>query len=273
MKSNMKKVLITGADGYIGKNLINELKKNNQFEIITFSHKEKDIFDEYESTFKSFGSPDICIHLAWQDGFNHNAQSHINNLSKHFHFLKNLVNEGLKQLIVIGSMHEIGYYEGKVDENTPCNPLSYYGIAKNSLRQALQVLCNDHNEITFQWLRCFYIYGDFANGSSIFHKIYKMEQEGKKTFPFTSGINKYDFIDMNDLVKQIVAVASQTKIKGIINCCSGEAVSLKNKVNKFLLENNFSIKPEYGVFPNRPYDSPEIWGDKTKINIILNYEK
>ena len=31
----------------------------------------------------------------------------------------------------MGSMHEIGYWEGAIDENTPCNPMSMYGIAKD----------------------------------------------------------------------------------------------------------------------------------------------
>ena len=33
-------------------------------------------------------------------------------------------------------------------------------------------------------------------------------------------------------------------------------------------ENNFNIKLEYGKFPDRPYDSPGVWGDNTKIELI-----
>ena len=35
-------------------------------------------------------------------------------------------------------------------------------------------------------------------------------------------------------------------------------------------ENNLDIKLEYGAFPDRPYDSPGVWGDATKIQKILN---
>ena len=42
---------------------------------------------------------------------------------------------GLPSVSVMGSMHEIGRWEGAVDENTPANPLSNYGVAKNALRQ------------------------------------------------------------------------------------------------------------------------------------------
>ena len=37
----------------------------------------------------------------------------------------------------MGTMHEIGYWEGAIDENTPCNPLSMYGIAKDALRRCM----------------------------------------------------------------------------------------------------------------------------------------
>lgn len=68
--------------------------------------------------------------MAWQDGFAHNAPSHMLNLSKHYEFITNLVEGGCRQIAVMGSMHEVGYWEGKIDEGTPCNPLSMYGIAK-----------------------------------------------------------------------------------------------------------------------------------------------
>ena len=62
----------------------------------------------------------------------------------------------------------------------------------------------------------------------------------------------------------------QTKITGIINCCSGNPVSLKEKVELFLKENNLKIKLEYGVYPDREYDSPAIWGNNDIISKIIN---
>lgn len=59
--------------------------------------------------------------------------------------------------------------------------------------------CNLH------WLRAYYITGDEAHGSSIFAKIAQAELDGKTTFPFTSGQNKYDFIDLDELATMIVA--------------------------------------------------------------------
>ncbi len=146
--------------------------------------------------------------------------------------------------------------------------LHLYGIAKNSLRQSLELLAKD-DEIVLQWLRGYYIIGDDLKSNSIFSKITKAEMEGKAKFPFTTGKNKYDFISIEGLAEQIVAASTQTEIKGIINCCSGNPISLAQRVEEFIKENNFKIKLEYGVFPDRKYDSPAVWGDNTKIQNIL----
>ena len=51
-------------------------------------------------------------------------------LSSHVTFLNNMAAGGLSDLTVMGTMHEVGYWEGAIEDDTPCNPLSQYGIAK-----------------------------------------------------------------------------------------------------------------------------------------------
>ena len=110
---------------------------------------------------------------------------------------------------------------------------------------------------------------DAVHGSSIIAKITQAEQDGKKTFPFTSGSNLYDFIDVDELANMIVAASVQEEINGIINVCTGKPMSLADRVEQFLRDKNYKIKLDYGAFPDRPYDSPGTWGDPTKINRIL----
>jgi len=185
-------------------------------------------------------------------------------------FLKKIYEFGIRNINVIGTMHEIGYWEGEVDNDTTTNPISFYGIAKNSLRQSLKILEDSDKELFIKWLRVFYIQGDDRNNNSIFSKILQKEEEGAKTFPFTTGKNKYDFINISILAEMISKASLQTEVTGIINCCSGKPVSLNEKVESFLKENNLKIKLEYGVFPDRSYDSPAIWGNNSIISKIMN---
>jgi len=279
----VKSVLVTGANGYIGHHVVKQLLDFGYQVIACDIHfvdidsraklVQYDLFQPIlDDLFERLGSPDICLHLAWRDGFIHNSSNHILDLSAHYRFLINLINGGVKHLAVMGTMHEIGYFEGKVDENTPCNPISLYGIAKDTLRKSLFQYCSSHNCI-LQWLRGYYIIGDDLKNHSIFCKLLQAANEGKKYFPFTTGKTKYDFITVDKLSYQIACAISHGDISGIINCCSGYPVSLAEKVEEFIVKYNLNIQLDYGVYPERPYDSPVIYGDSTKIESILQSEK
>lgn len=273
------KILVTGANGYIGRHVVNTLLDLGQSVIacdISVSdidkRAENRLFDLFHlpqgNVYELLGAPDVCLHMAWRNGFVHNAPTQMGDLSAHYQFLAAMIDGGLKHLAVMGTMHEVGYWEGAIDENTPCNPISMYGIAKDALRRSMIQYCNQKNCI-LQWLRCYYILGDDRKNNSIFCKILQAVDEGKKTFPFTSGKNKYDFINVQNLANLISYTIIQKDVTGIINCCTGRPVSLAERVESFIKENNLDIKLEYGAFPDRPYDSPCEYGDPTKINAIL----
>jgi len=277
------KIVVTGANGYIGYHLVKELLDNGH-EVIASDLRcdridnraqvyDGDIFDESINFYQEWEEPDVVIHLACKDVPVHNSMWHVEYISKNFKFLKNLIDAGLKQVITIGSMHDVGYFVGAIDENTPANPQTFYGVSKDTLRRLMQIYVKD-KDVTYQHLRFYYTYGDDLQSSgSIFSKILQMEKEGKESFPFTDGKNQFDYIKIDELAKQIRAVAEQKEIDGIINCCTGKPVSIKDKVEEFLQENNLKIKPDFGKFPSRPYDSPCIYGDSKKIIKILENEK
>ena len=272
------KVAVTGAGGYIGRHVVEALlSQGHEVVAVDFVHEGIDeraaiadvnLFSGEADMYDQLGRPDSVIHLAWKDGFVHNSNAHMDYLSSHYIFLRNLVDAGCKNISVMGTMHEIGFYEGKIDENTPCNPLSQYGIAKNALRQALLTYTKD-KDVNIFWLRAYYILGDDSKNNSIFAKILAAVDEGKKEFPFTTGKNQYDFIQVDELAEQIAKASTQTEYTGIINVCSGKPVSLGERVEQFIKDNQLDITLKYGVFPERPYDSKIEYGDSTIIEKIM----
>ncbi len=271
------KILVTGANGYIGSKATGVLLDAGHEIIaadISAEHIDPrakiiltDIFSEPQP-FSAFGSPDVCLHMAWKDGFVHNSDAHIEQLSAHYAFLNRLIGGGATHIAVMGTMHEIGYHEGKVDENTPSAPVTKYGIAKTALRGALTLLCRERG-VTLQWLRAYYIYGDDAYGNSVFCKLRRAAEEGKTEFPFTTGKNQFDFIHIDDLCRQIAAAVTQEQISGIIELCSGKPRALGEQLEAYIRENHLGIRLDYGKFPERQGESPCIYGDDTKIREIL----
>lgn len=271
------KILVTGANGFLGTGIVKQLLDDGHDVIATGRKLDRvdsraeritaDLF-EIEDPFEYFGKPDVLLHLAWRNGFVHNNPSHIDDLPLHCRFLNKMVSSGIRKLAVMGSMHEVGFLEGAIDEKTPCFPQSLYGISKNSLRLFSELICKNAG-IPLQWLRGYYIVSPLEYGCSIFSKIAVAASEGKVEFPFTSGTNRYDFLDYEDFCRYAALAVSQDEITGIINICSGEPVSLGERVERFIKENHFDIHLNYGAFPDRPYDSKAVWGDSDKIRKII----
>ena len=119
------KILVTGANGYLGRGIVSNLL-NIGVDVIATDFVDTnidprakiitcDLFN-LDSPYESLGAPDVLLHLAWRDGFIHNSDSHIDDLPRHYHFINKMMETGVKRVCVMGSMHEIGFYEGAIKE-------------------------------------------------------------------------------------------------------------------------------------------------------------
>lgn len=272
---------MTGARGYLGQGVVSQLLQLGHKVVATdfigpnleesaadLNFKKANLF-EIENPYEYFEKPDVVLHMAWRDGFVHNSQAHVEDFSKHVVFLEKMFDSKVKQVAVMGSMHEIGFFEGSINENTPCHPETLYGISKNAQRDIVEMLSKKTGK-PYLWLRGYYIVGNSIKGSSIFAKIVQAEEDGKTEFPFTTGQNQYDFLDYDDFCRRVALAVTQNEITGIINISSGKPEKLADRVERFIKDNDFRIKLKYGSFPDRPYDSKAIWGNSDKIDAIIS---
>ena len=262
------RVLVTGSDGYIASGVVDELLSRG-CEVVgwglvgsgraapAYSERTVDIFSVSVGEIEEVRA-DALVHLAWRNGFRHVDDSHVNDLPGHYHFLRSAVGAGIPRICAMGTMHEVGYYEGAVDADTPCRPTTPYGVAKNALRQLLLPMCEAAG-VEGLWMRGFYLVSADGRGDSIFSKIVRAARSGQKAFPFTSGKTKYDFLPYEVFCSQ-TADEVLSHGTGVVNICSGRPVSLAEEVESFIAKNGLDISLEYGVYPDRPYDSPAIWG-------------
>lgn len=279
MTESPSRVVVTGAGGYLGPHVVAALADRGH-EVVAVVRPGSQAATDPRATrleadvlapdfdVKSWGDAPRLVHLAWKDGFVHNSPAHMSQLSAHYRLLTAAAAAGTPRIVALGTMHEIGYWEGAITADTPTDPKSQYGIAKDALRRAVSLALPDTTSIA--WARAYYIYGDDRRSNSVFRKLLEAADEGKTVFPFTSGKNRYDFIRVEELGRQLAALTDAADVTGTVNACTGEPVSLADQVERFIAENDLPIALEYGAFPDRAYDSPGVWGDATVIREVMS---
>jgi dTDP-6-deoxy-L-talose 4-dehydrogenase (NAD+) len=282
-----QKILITGATGFIGNHLIQYLLGLGHDIIatgieepaaLTQSWKSKvtyikaDLNQHIEDPFALFGCPDKVIHLAWQGLPNYKELFHLEkNLFNSYFLLKTLVCNGLKDLTVLGTCFEYGLAEGELVEDSNVTPVTPYGLAKDCLRKFLQEL-RKHQNFNFKWIRLFYLYGEGQSKKSILELIKNAVQNKEETFNMSGGEQVRDYLPVEKVAEYIAKIAMQSKIQGIVNCCSGQPIKLKDFVKNYLAQNNMDIKLNFGYYPYLDYEPMAFWGNRNKLNSILGGE-
>jgi nucleoside-diphosphate-sugar epimerase len=273
--------IVTGAAGYIGRFVAQSLADEGHTVLAIVRDASQidlsgsvvviqgDLWDlnlaDYESKLK--GS--TLIHLAWQDGFVHSSDAHMGYLSNHFKLVRKLIELGVKRVVGLGTMHELGPQTGLVSEDAVPNPQNQYGIAKNALRVSLNELCGRLG-VTFLWLRCFYILGDDVRNHSVFTKMLLLDEAGEKTMPLTLGTTKFDFIQVDELGAIIAKVSGEESyFQGVLNIGSGIVVTLRERLEEFHRENNLSIELEFGAFPERQGIAEGCWPNLTRLHSMF----
>lgn len=274
------KVLLTGATGFIGSYVIPELLKRN-IEVIASSSivqlaQTKAWFKEvtfvehnihqstHENLYQKFHEPDLLIHLAWAGLSNFKDQAHVDEiLPYHKIFLNNLISNGLKDISVIGTCLEYGLREGEQEESMAPAPTIAYPIAKNELRLYLEEL-QQKQTFLLKWIRLYYMYGKGQSPKSILSQLEQALERGDEVFNMSKGEQERDYLPVNSIAENIVIFALQQKTTGIINCCSGTAISIKDLVLQYLETNKKTIKLNLGHYPYTDYEPFKFWGSIKK---------
>jgi len=277
------RVLVTGSTGFIGRYVVPILLKN-KLEVVTTSRdgNKARLFDWYNKTeykscniyskdidfFNFFEEPDIVIHLAWDGLPNYKSPFHVEkNLPANCHFLKNFLVGGVKKMVVAGTCYEYGMQCGCLSEDAATMPVTQYGLAKDTLRKYLEMIMPEY-DTSFNWARLFYMYGEGQNENSLIPQLKRAIISGNKVFNMSGGEQLRDYLDVKTVAEYICCIALQTKLNGVVNCCSGKPISIRRLVEKVISEMNSDITLNIGYYPYPDYEPLAFWGDVSRLKSI-----
>jgi nucleoside-diphosphate-sugar epimerase len=220
------KIVITGASGFLGSNLLNKLKEVGH-DVLSISRNTS---DPLQTIF--YYEPDVVIHCAWKGGNNYKDVNDISqqfiNVSEGIELLKVLSSLPNKpRFIGFGSFAEYGDLNNLALEEDWEKPTNMYGISKLTFKNYSENFCKANN-ILWSWIRPCYIYGPGDVSTRLIPStITKLLNKQHVTLDQCDKIIDYMYIDdFVDFMYNIIIQPTQ----GIFNMCSGQQYKLKNVI-------------------------------------------
>lgn len=276
------RVAVTGAGGFVGRYVVAAMKARGISPILvlrpgpklpeglsSFERVEFDIEEPPSNAWQLMRRPDVLVHLAWGGLPNYKSAHHLEREGPaQRRFLEQLVKSGLKHVVVTGTCFEYGMQSGCLSEDMEAKPSNSYGIAKDSIRQHLEIL-QQHHRFELTWARLFYMYGDGQSPDTLFSKLKDAVKSGKNAFDMSGGEQLRDYLSAGEVAEILTSLGTTMEGSGILNVCSGKPISIRDLVAGWIRENGWDIEMNLGRFPYHDYEPMAFWGNRRRLDQAL----
>ena len=276
----MQKILVTGASGFLGKNLISKILSNKNFIIYALIHSKRYELRDKKNLF--FIDCDITNSKKLKKKLNLNFDyvinfaGNINHKNKketynaHFKGLKNILNainvDQLKLFIQIGSSLEYGNAKSPHFESQVCNPKSHYGKSKFLATKLIKRKIKN-----YIILRLYQVYGPFQKKNRLI-PITIDSCLKNNSFACSEGKQMRDFLYVNDFIKLILKILNKKNVKkGIYNVGSGKSIKIKTVIEK-IIKKIKKGKPLFGKIKMRKEEIINSYPNISKIKKAFKWK-
>jgi len=253
-------ILLTGATGFIGRNVAEELLKRG-YKVFAISNStllpemknlvqiQLNLFEkESVEKFLEENRFEDLIHLAWYTGEKcHSSEVNLDWMALSLSLLKSFQKNGGKRVLFAGSMSEYDFSYGYLKEDlTPLKNPSLYGKCKSSLFEIASTFAKQTG-MDFKWARVFNLYGPYEKPNRLMP--YVICSILKKEEVRVSACTKtQDYLHVYDTANAIVKLF-ESEVQGAVNISSGIPIKLKVIVEKISELMNYKGKIFYGAIP------------------------
>lgn len=239
--ASAKKILVTGATGFIGRHCLPALVDKG-FEVHAVSsrgaqipnlhsHKADLMNPDATAGLLRELAPTHLLHLAWyaEPGLFWSARENLSWVAASLNLYRAFVDNGGQRMVAAGTCAEYDWNYSVLDEcETPIIPATLYGVSKAALHSVLARAAKLDN-LAFVWGRVFFIYGPGEKPGRLVSDVIRGLLCGKKV-ETTYGHQRRDFMHVAD-VAEAFATLCNSDAQGSFNIASGEAKPLRELIN------------------------------------------
>lgn len=281
---NGKRVLITGANGFIGSHILERLiKYNADLSVILREssdlwriEEQLDKFKIYYADIRDLDSvsnciskikPEIVFHMAAYgvDSRKSNIYQAINiNILGTVNLLHALAKTGCEKFINTGTSMQYGNKEGLVDENSNYTPNNIYGSTKAASTILAHQLADDM-DIDVTTIIPFGVFGEKEGSNKFFPQVI-LSILNHKEVNLTPCLQQRDYCYVENVVDAFLMAAQTKKTRGMtLNIGSGITLPLRHYVELIIEKMKTDAKINYGALEYRKND---LWNPKVNVNKI-----
>ena len=274
----MKRVIVTGATGFVGHQSFGALIERG-YDVIAVTSRERpepvsgvqwiqtDLLNpaEVTSLLAQF-QPSHLLHFAWyaEPGKFWTAQENFRWVQASLHLLEKFSLCGGRRIVTAGTCAEYDWNYGYCVENqTPLAPATAYGTCKNAL-QAMQSAYGKQAGLSQAWGRIFLLYGPREHPNRLVSSVIRSLLRGDPA-RCTHGNQIRDLMHVLDAAEAFVALLD-SEIEGPVNIASGKPAALKEAIYKIADRLNRPELIELGAIPAPPGDPPLLAADTRRLS-------
>lgn len=272
----MKKILLTGATGFVGQHCLPLLVERG-YDVHAVSSKyhspSHDItwhqFDLLNTShipvLVSETKPDFLLHLAWYvaPGKWYSAVENFQWVQAGLELLRQFQEHGGRRVVMAGSGTEYDWNYGYCSEFlTPQNANTFYGRCKNSLYRLLESY-SAVTELSSVWGRIFFLYGPNENPNRLVASVIRSLLTGEPAL-CSHGRQIRDFLHVKDAADAFVTLL-ESDITGPVNIASGRAVALRDIIFKIAEKLNGQDLVQLGAIPAAANDTRLVVADVSRL--------